>query len=268
MYGNATNQELDVLGIVSGVQNVILSSSPENEGSTRMADITIRISDKAVKGGWHTLSHRRGEVFRCSGCRTLAAGEGAGLDADGTHNPRAGAPPGPLACTERSECAVRACQRQDRRDLPPRAPLSLHLHYRNHCAIISRALISSPQDGYMVNAARASVNRATARFILRSRCAGSKGSSTTSPSPRRVKISHHVLVSVLPAILNRHKMQLESSVTYRKQTTAPNSNRHKYCPKPVPALRAPAVTTYESPLTPFLFDTNKTHRIIILTRAL
>src|SRR5271163_422777 len=110
-------------------------------------------------------------------------------------------------------------------------PLSLHLNYRNYCAIISRALISSPQGGYMVNAARASVDRATARFILTSRCAGSKDSSTTPPSPRRAKTSRHQLVSVLPASSNRHKMQLESSVTSRKQTTAPNSNRHKFCPK-------------------------------------
>jgi len=36
----------------------------------------------------------------------------------------------------------------------------LHLHYRNYCAIISRALISSPQGGYMVHAARASTPRA------------------------------------------------------------------------------------------------------------
>src|SRR5271163_735460 len=90
----------------------------------------------------------------------------------------------------------------------------------------------------------------------------------TPPSPRRAKISHHQLVSVLPATFNRHKLQLESSVTSRKQTTAPNSYRHKISPNPAPAFRAPAVTTYKSPLTPFLFDTNKTHRIIIPLRAL
>ena len=111
----------------------------------------------------------------------------------------------------------------------------------------------------MVNAARASVNRATARFILRSRSAGSKGSSTTPPSPRRAKISHHQLASVLPAILNRHKMQLESSVTSRKQTTAPNSNRHKFCPKSAPAFRAPAVTTHNSPLTTPISATDSSH---------
>src|SRR5271154_7296360 len=131
----------------------------------------------------------------------------------------------------------------------PASPPSLHLNYRNYCAIISRALIASPQGGYMVNAARASVNRATARFILRSGSAASKGSATTPPSPRCAKISHHQLVSVLPANSNRHKLQLESSVTSRKQTTPPNSNRHKFCPKSTPALRPPALTKHSSALT-------------------
>ena len=79
------------------------------------------------------------------------------------------------------------------------------------------------------------------------------------PSPSRIRTSRNV---------NRHKLQLESSVTSRKQTTAPNSNQHKFCPKSAPALRAPAVTTHQPPTTPFLFDTNKTHRIIIPPRAL
>ena len=73
--------------------------------------------------------------------------------------------------------------------------------------------------------------------------------ATTPPSPCRAKISHRHLVSARPANSNRHKMQLESSVTSRKQTTAPNSNRHKFCPKPAPSLRAPATTTHASPLT-------------------
>jgi hypothetical protein len=46
---------------------------------------------------------------------------------------------------------------------PREAPrLSSHLNYRNYCAIISRALISSRQGEYMLNAARASVPHATA----------------------------------------------------------------------------------------------------------
>ena len=45
------------------------------------------------------------------------------------------------------------------REAPPR---SFPLRYRNYCAIISRALISSRQGGYMVHAARASTASATA----------------------------------------------------------------------------------------------------------
>ena len=73
--------------------------------------------------------------------------------------------------------------------------------------------------------------------------------ATTPPSPCRAKISHRHLVSARPANSNRHKMQLESSVTSRKQTTAPDSNRHKFCPKSGPALRPTAVTKPNSPLT-------------------
>ena len=147
---------------------------------------------------------------------------------------------------------------------PREPPPSLHLHYRNYCAIISRALISSPQGGYMVHAARAS-------FTLRACLWQGRRAhphATTPSSSHRSKISHPQLVSVLPAISNRHNLQLESSVTSRKQTTAPNSNQHKFCPNSAPALRAPAVTTHQSPITPFLFDTNKTHRIIIPPRPL
>ena len=90
----------------------------------------------------------------------------------------------------------------------------------------------------------------------------------TAPSSPRSKISHRHLVSVLPAISYRHNLQLESSATSRKQTTAPNSNQHKFCPNSALALQAPAVTTHQSPITPFLFDTNKTHRIITLPRPL
>jgi hypothetical protein len=46
-------------------------------------------------------------------------------------------------------------------------PRSLHLNYRNDCVIISRALISSPQGGYMVHAARTSTPRAPAPLSIR-----------------------------------------------------------------------------------------------------
>ena len=46
--------------------------------------------------------------------------------------------------------------------IPPRGPpLSLHLPHLNDCVIISRALISSRQGGYMVHAAHAAAARAT-----------------------------------------------------------------------------------------------------------
>src|SRR5271155_5775725 len=64
----------------------------------------------------------------------------------------------------------------------------------------------------------------------KSACSGAPF-ATHNPPLAAQKINHHQLVSVLPKISNRHKMQLESSVTSRKQTTAPNSNRHKFCPK-------------------------------------
>jgi hypothetical protein len=50
-----------------------------------------------------------------------------------------------------------SCSQPNWHDPAPRAPpLSLHLNYRNDCVIISCALISSPQGGYMVHAAHAS----------------------------------------------------------------------------------------------------------------
>jgi hypothetical protein len=50
----------------------------------------------------------------------------------------------------------------------------LHLNYRNDCVIISRALISSPQGGYMVHAARATTASSpaplsTRHFLIASR---------------------------------------------------------------------------------------------------
>src|SRR5579863_3568432 len=90
------------------------------------------------------------------------------------------------------------CSRPTWSDPPPRdPPHSLHLNHHNYCAIISRALISSQQGGYMVHAARASVNRATARFILRPArrrrdgSAASKGSSATPPSPNQSLAKHN-----------------------------------------------------------------------------
>jgi hypothetical protein len=48
-----------------------------------------------------------------------------------------------------------------------RSPHSLQLNYLNYCVIISRALISSPQGGYMVHAARAATASAPAPLSSR-----------------------------------------------------------------------------------------------------
>ena len=94
------------------------------------------------------------------------------------------------------------------REPPPR---SLHLNYRNDCVIISRALISSPQGGYMVHAARAT--------------------TASSPAPLSTR---HFLIASFSAI------------------SAP----------------APHLTHHYSRTEPFLFDTNKPHKIIIPMTAL
>jgi|HubBroStandDraft_6_1064221.scaffolds.fasta_scaffold1077392_2 hypothetical protein len=62
-------------------------------------------------------------------------------------------------------------------------PLSLHLNYRNNCVIISRALISSPQGGYMVHAARASTASARAPLSTRHFLIGCAAIKTARNSP-------------------------------------------------------------------------------------
>src|SRR5271170_4117128 len=120
----------------------------------------------------------------------------------------------------------------------------------------SKIASNSPENSTLNSSNRPKSARSNAPF------------ATHNPPLAAQKINHHQLLSPLPANSNRHKLQLESSVTSRKQTTAPNSNRHKFCPKSAPALQAPAITTQQSPTTPFLFNTNKPHRIIILIRPL
>ena len=67
---------------------------------------------------------------------------------------------------------------------PREAPrLSSHLNYRNYCAIISRALISSPQGGYMVHAARASTASAPAPLPTRHFLIPRSGSKSARNSP-------------------------------------------------------------------------------------
>jgi hypothetical protein len=127
------------------------------------------------------------------------------------------------------------------REVPPR---SLHLNYRNDCVIISRALISSPQGGCMVHAARASTASAPAplsarHFLIASRQILKIG-LTRSQSMRK-----HFLIASFSAI----------SAPARRGGPVPHLTHH-----------SPLITHHRS--TAFLFDTNKARKIIILVRAL
>jgi hypothetical protein len=183
------------------------------------------------------------------------------------------------------------------REVPP---LGLHLNYLNYCAIISRALISSRQRGYMVHAARASVNRATARFILRpvrrrsDGGAASKGSSAAYPSTRHFLIAGEEILKTeltpsmpIPNVFliagafahfrvpgsvmhnsNRYTKLLEIALT----PSAPAQNTFliaTICPTFTPA---PLFTHHSSliprhRLTPFLIDTNETDKIFALLKT-
>ena len=120
---------------------------------------------------------------------------------------------------------------------PEPRPRSLHLNYRNDCVIISRALISSPPGGYMVHAARE--NRATARFILRSRCAGSKGSSTT-PFSRR-----HSLIDVT-AIRNARNSPENNQLNFSNRLKNACSGAHS-APKKSPITTQNSVIAISHP---------------------
>ncbi len=141
----------------------------------------------------------------------------------------------------------------------------------------------------MVHAARASVNRAVARFILRSRGAGSKGSSTAPPSTRHFLIANDKLLETeltpsvptpnafliagdfplfsptAPRISNRYSKLLEIELTHSQQT-----RKHfliaticsTFTPAP-PLTHHSSLNTHHC-LTSFLFDTNKPHKIIVL----
>jgi hypothetical protein len=106
-------------------------------------------------GGWHTLSYRPDAPI----LRAFVSCEGAGFR-------RRAATTAPLnSCLATWSHAAEAPACAARTARPP--PLSLHLNYRNDCVIISRALISSPQGGYMVHAARTSTARAPAPLPTR-----------------------------------------------------------------------------------------------------
>jgi hypothetical protein len=107
------------------------------------------------------------------------------------------------------------------------------LSYRNDCVIISRALISTPQGGYMVHAARAS--------------------TVSAPAPLSTR---NFLIA------SRQILKIE--LTHSQQT------RKLFLIASFWASLAPAphLTNHDSRKTaPFLFNTNKAHKIIILMKA-
>jgi hypothetical protein len=109
----------------------------------------------------------------------------------------------------------------------------LHLNYRNNCAIISRALISSSQRGYMVHAPRAS----------------------TASAP--------------PPLSARHFLIASRQILKIKLTPSQQTKKH-FLIASFSAISAPAphLTNHDSRITSFLFNTNKAHKIIIPPSAL
>jgi hypothetical protein len=112
-----------------------------------------------------------------------------------------------LPCGTRPRCA----------SLPPSR--CLFLCYRTDCVIISRALISSLQGGYMLNAARVSGRRAPA-----------------PPSPNQSLAKH-----------NRKPLQLAENKHRRPKSIA------SFCRFLAPA---PHLADHYSRIAPFLFNTN------------
>ena len=100
------------------------------------------------------------------------------------------------------------------------SPSSLHLHYRNYCVIISHALISTRQGGYMVHAARASAPRILA-----------------PPSPNQSLAKH-----------NRKPLQLTENKSQRPKSIA-SFCRNLPARPPHPATHHYRSTNHDSLLT-------------------
>jgi hypothetical protein len=136
---------------------------------------------------------------------------------------------------------------------PREAPRnSLHLNYRNGCVIISRALISSPQGGYMVHAACASTARAPALLPTRHFLIGHGAIKNARNSPEN-------------NALNFSNWPKKACFRARFSYVLRSKNHHSRV-----TYRASSFTNHHLLLTnhAFLFDTNKPHRIIIPLRAL
>ena len=127
----------------------------------------------------------------------------------------------------------------------------MHLNYRNDCVIISRALISSPQRGYMVHASRASTASAPAPFSARHFLIGRSAikNARNSPEINALDFSNRPIKACLRAPF-------------------PRVSRPKYHHLPE-TYRGSLITNHQSLLTnhAFLFNTNKAQKNIIRMRA-
>ena len=130
-------------------------------------------------------------------------------------------------------------------------PLSLHLNYRNDCVIISRALITSPQRGYMVHAARASTASAPGPLPTRQFLIPRSGIKNARNSPENNALHFS----------NRLKTA-NCSARFSHVLRSRNHDSRL-------AGHASRFTNHRSLLTnhEFLFDTNKPRKITILLSA-
>src|SRR5271155_2464705 len=183
------------------------------------------------------------------------------------------------------------------REVPP---LSLRLNYRNYCAIISRALISSPQGGYMVHAARAATPSAPAPLPTRHFLIGHAPIKNARNSPEynalyfsnRLKTAncsarfsrvlrpknhdspvarHRSRFTTHQSLPTNHAFLIASRQILKIALTTSQQTRKDFLiasfSGSLPLAPRPALVTHHC-LTSLLFRTNKPHRIIILMRAL
>src|SRR5271156_359276 len=181
---------------------------------------------------------------------------------------------------------------------PP--PLSLHLNHGNYCAIISRALISSPQEGYMVHAARASTASARGPLSTRHFLIGHAPIKNARNSPEynalyfsnRLKTAncsarfsrvlrsknhdspvarHRSRFTTHQSLPTNHAFLIASRQILEIELTPSQQTRKYFLIASFSASLAPAphLASLDPRRTaPFLFDTNKPHKIIILMSAL
>src|SRR5271156_5624350 len=178
--------------------------------------------------------------------------------------------------------------------------VSLYLSYPNDCVIISRALIPSPQGGYMVQAARAPTPSAPAASPTRHFLIGHAPIKNARNSPEynalyfsnRLKTAncsarfsrvlrsknhdspvarHRSRFTTHQSLPTNHAFLIASRQILEIELTPSQQTRKYFLIASFSASLAPAphLASLDPRRTaPFLFDTNKPHKIIILMSAL